>query len=260
MSEIVEALRAKARQRRPNRQQDRAAFYLTGRTAHTQLGDVANLGLRAAPLAAYRRLEELRHDFPVILVDDPVRPVIALSALVDDLVDDLIEQSGDETAEQARPAALALEGTLRRAAEAGVSRLSASWSAAVAALTAQDAVWEPALAQLTAARGRRGVDGELVACTTDSPRRIVIHAWTVVQAARVQRLATHGPAAPGAGRHPGRRAGQLPRRPDPGPARAVDRGGIRRRPGRRGAVPVADREPARVRAVRTPGVPGFAGC
>lgn len=194
MSEIVEALRAKARQRRPNRQQDRAAFYLTGRTAQTQLGDVADLGLRAAPLAAYRRLEELRHDFPVILVDDPVRPVRALSAVIDDLVDLVVEQAGSDSAEQVRAVALALEQELRRRAEEGVSPLATRWSAAVAAsreqLSESDDALASILAQLTTARAAGGLDGDLVACTTDSPRRIVIHAWSVVQAARVSRLAT----------------------------------------------------------------------
>lgn len=183
MSEILEALKAEARRRRPNLQQDRASFYLTGRTADTQLADVAGLGLRAAPLAAYRRPEELRHDYPLILLADPEAPLRPLSGLIDDLLE---ARATGEDADRVRQLGLVLEQHLRARAEQQVVRLSEAWSQAVATMTAEDPTCAPHLERLTAARD---VDGELVACTTDSARRIVTHVWSVVQAARVQRLA-----------------------------------------------------------------------
>ena len=62
-------------------ERDRASFYLTGRRMDTRLGNVEGLGLRSAQLAPYRRLDELRYEYPVDPVPDGRTPQQELARL-----------------------------------------------------------------------------------------------------------------------------------------------------------------------------------
>jgi hypothetical protein len=172
-------------------EQDRASFYLTGRRMDTRLRNVEGLGLRSAQLAPYRRLDELRYDFPLILADgdDVHATLLSLSGVVDALLE---TAAVDEDADRIRHHAMQLETEIRRRAEAGPARLSAAWDESVEALTEPDADGHDAdglladsLARLTAARQ---VDGELVACGRQTPRQVVGHLWQLVQRQRMRQL------------------------------------------------------------------------
>ena len=181
--------------RRRNDQQDRASFYLTGHRMDTHLGNVEGLGLRSAHFAPYRRLTELRYDFPLVLADGPdVHATMwSLSGLVDDL---LAKVATGEDAGRVRHHAIELEREIRVRADAGPARLSAAWDDAARALLdasagGQGPGGEPdpeladSLARLTAART---VDGRLVTCGHDTPREVVGHLWGLVQRERERHL------------------------------------------------------------------------
>ena len=179
--------------RRRNDQQDRASFYLTGHRMDTHLGNVEGLGLRSAHFAPYRRLTELRYDYPLVLADGPdVHATMwSLSGLVDDL---LAKVATGEDAGRVRHHAIELEREIRVRADAGPTRLSAAWEDAARALLdasigGPDGEPDPeladSLARLTAART---VDGELVTCSHDTPREVVGHLWGLVQRERERHL------------------------------------------------------------------------
>ncbi len=179
--------------RHRNDQQDRASFYLTGHRMDTHLGNVEGLGLRSAHFAPYRRLTELRYDYPLVLADghDVHATMWSLSGLVDDL---LARVTVADDAGRVRHHAIELEREIRVRADAGPARLSAAWDDATRALLAASADergGEPdpeladSLARLTAARA---VDGELVACGHDTPRTVVGHLWGLVQRDRKRHL------------------------------------------------------------------------
>jgi hypothetical protein len=183
---------AEERSRR-NHQQDRASFYLTGHRMDTHLGNVEGLGLRSAFFAPYRRLSELRYDFPLVLADGPdVHATMwSLSGLVDDL---LARVALDDDAGRVRHHAIRLEREIRVRADAGPTRLSAAWDEAARALldaSADGPEGEPdpeladSLARLTVART---VDGALVTCSHDTPRTVVGHLWGLVQRDRERHL------------------------------------------------------------------------
>ncbi|MDO8106510.1 hypothetical protein Q6348_04790 [Isoptericola sp. b441] len=175
--------------RHRNDQQDRASFYLTGHRMDTHLGNVEGLGLRSAHFAPYRRLTELRYDYPLVLADghDVNTTMWSLSGLIDDL-----RVATGEDAGRIRHHAILLEREIRVRADAGSVRLSAAWDEAVDALIAASANGgEPdpdladSLARLTTART---VDGRLVTCDHDTPREVVGHLWGLVQRERERHL------------------------------------------------------------------------
>lgn len=173
--------------RRNNGWQDRASFYLTGQRMATGLGHVEGLALRAAQFAAYRQLNELRYDFPLILVDGAdVRVALrSLSGLIDDLLADV---AADADGDRIRHHAIQLEREMRVRAELGVAPLSEVWAASVAALTAADGdeAFADSMTRLTDALT---LDGELTDCSIQTPRLVVGHLWRTVQRERMGRLA-----------------------------------------------------------------------
>ncbi len=173
--------------RRRNQQQDRASFYLTGRRMDTRLGNVEGLGLRSVQFAPYRDLADLRYDYPLVLADggDVRGTLLSLSGVMDDLLQRLT--LGDE-ADRVRHHAMMLEREIRIRADHGPRRLSVVWPEAVSALTvaSDDEDLAASMATLTDART---VDGELIACTRDTPRYLVGHLWQLVQRERMGHLA-----------------------------------------------------------------------
>lgn len=172
-----------------NDQQERASFYLTGRQMATHLATVEGLGLRSVHFAPLRRLDELRHDYPLVLADGHgVHDVLlSLSGLVDDLLAK-VATGPDET--RLRHRAIALETEVRRRASAGLARLSEVWAEACDALLAAAPAADRELlaADLTRLTTARTVDGDLVVCTRDTPRHVVGHLWQLVQRQRIAQL------------------------------------------------------------------------
>jgi hypothetical protein len=159
--------------------QSQVAFHLTGRRPGVGLETVDPLALRPALLARYRDLTTLRHDFPVVLVDNASGDVYvqALSGLVDGI---LHEVARDDDGERVTRHLLRLERQIRTLLADGTrGSLSAVWDAAAGQLGART---DPLLQDsLTRARAALKVDGELLGCDAALPVRLVKHAWNAVQ-------------------------------------------------------------------------------
>ncbi|MDP2052966.1 MAG: hypothetical protein Q8L75_04985 [Acidobacteriota bacterium] len=169
--------------------QAHVAFYLTGRRPAGSLEAVDGLGLRPALFAGYRELDQLRYDFPLVLVAGrPDGPFLqSLSGLVDDA---LAATAAGSDGDRIRQHGLRIERALRTLVAAGATGpLSSLWDRATSSL-ARDA--EPAFGD-SARRLRRAivVDGEVADCDAALPVRLLRHLWGAVQAKKVAALHQH---------------------------------------------------------------------
>ncbi|HEX6810536.1 MAG TPA: hypothetical protein VF384_02830 [Planctomycetota bacterium] len=195
MTEIAETKGQHSRTERPGAQapprtsttarQAHAAFYLAGRRGDA-LPPGAVGGLCPALMARHRRLAELRHDYPLILVDqrDAETCVISLSGWFDAI---LVAVATGEDADRIRHHGLRLEREIRARTAPGTSAsLSQLWSAAERSLCeAGDASLADSLSRL---RAKWEIDGLVIACDGDAPRRFLEHVWQLVQRRRLARL------------------------------------------------------------------------
>ena len=167
--------------------QSHIAFHLTGRRSDTGLESVAGQQMRPALMAAYRDLTSLRHDFPVVLVDDAA-PGSCVQSL-DSVFDQVAAKLEDEPEHERTTLHLR---RLEREIRSGVLRgekgtLGALWDTATLRLAA--AGDDPALADsLRRGHAALAVDGELVDCGEDLAERFVTHVWRAVEAARARRF------------------------------------------------------------------------
>jgi ferredoxin len=192
--------------------QDQLLFHITGRRDDVGFAaevDVATL--RPALMAPYRSLERLRHDYPLVLVDQAVAGagagfVCPLASVVSRLAADLAPRGIE--GERLRRHLLRLEAALRAMVSEGrAGRLTELWplalesalgraakgstpsAAGAAPLDARvgdemaDAAAERVLAQ---AAQSLPVDGELVPCDERLPARLLRHAWQQAQQAKAR--------------------------------------------------------------------------
>jgi len=169
--------------------QAHVAFYLTGRRPAGQLEAVDGLGLRPALFAGYCELDELRYDFPLVLVANrPDGPLVqSLSGLMDEAL--AVTAAGSD-GDRIRQHGLRIERALRTLVAGGATgSLSSLWDGAATGL-APDA--EPALAD-SLRRIRRAivVDGEVADCDAALPARLLRHLWGAVQARKAAALHQH---------------------------------------------------------------------
>jgi len=168
--------------------QAQTAFHLTGRKPAPPLEPVDELGLRPALLARYRDLTRLRYDFPLVLVEKPA-PGAAFARSLTDLVNEVARNLAPTGAngEAMRKQLLHVERDIRRAAAAGVAgRLSEMWKVAVERLTAGG---DPTVRDSLLHAGQSmGIDGEVLDCDEAMPRRLLRHAWAVVQGEKLRRV------------------------------------------------------------------------
>lgn len=163
--------------------QAHVAFYLTGRQPAGHLEAVDRLGLRPALFACYRELDNLRYDFPLVLIANrPDGPLVqSLSGLMDEA---LAAAATGSHADRIRQHGLRIERDLRALAASGATGpLLSLWDGAADWL-ARDG--EPAFADSRRRiRAAMTVDGELVDCDAALPARLVRHVWCAVQARKV---------------------------------------------------------------------------
>jgi len=165
--------------------QAQLAFVLTGR-AGAGLSPIAPLRLRPAPLARYRALTTLRHDYPLVLTSAPAGEPVILS--LSGLFDVLLGEVGVGTdAERLRHHAFRLERKIREAVAAGATgTLSVLWDQAERQLlTGGESLLKDSCARL---RGVLSVDGEVVGCDRALPVRLFTHVWQRAQARKVRRM------------------------------------------------------------------------
>ena len=168
------------------------AFHITGERLAGELDDVGRLDLRPALFGAYRDLNKLRHDFPLVLVNGDAGGgfVRSLSGVVDEILSDIAPRG--IAGERLRQHVLKLEAEARGLACGGgeARSLGEIWDDAGRELSAKTDAAARGPLEESLARAREGLrfDGETVACDRDLPVKFVTHAWTINQRQRAQRL------------------------------------------------------------------------
>ncbi|MDH3317580.1 MAG: hypothetical protein OER43_17680, partial [Gammaproteobacteria bacterium] len=139
-----------------------------------------------ALLGAYLELESIRHDFPVVLVDDRAdMPVASLASIVDGILDQ-VATTGAE-AETLRGQAYRLEALIKRLAQRKrAHRLSELWTLATEQIVAQSERPDQIRAGLDSVKAILAHDGRLIFCGPHSARQIFEHAWWPIQAQRAE--------------------------------------------------------------------------
>ena len=145
--------------------------------------------LRPALFARYRDLSKLRYDFPVVLVDGAGDGpfVRSLTSIIDNILRE-IAPPGPGT-EPLRRQVLRLESEIRvRVSHGQVGTLSNLWKQAVADLLSDsgESVFGPLATNLDRAREALLVDGLVIDCDENTPHRLLVHIWTVVQESKAK--------------------------------------------------------------------------
>jgi ferredoxin len=150
-------------------------FHLTGR--HAEAEPVV-AGLRPALMAGYRRLDELRYDFPVVLAGDGGEYVRSLTSIVDAALRKVAPPG--VSGEALRRRGLRIEREIRRIVAGGASgTLMELWDQAVRAVAPQGE--GSILNDAGRIRAAIDVDGEVADCDGALPARFLRHAWSALQ-------------------------------------------------------------------------------
>ena len=153
-------------------------FHLTGRREHDEAQLATLAGLRPALMSAYRDLDSLRYDFPVILAHGDGDFAQSLSGAVDAALRAVATPG--VAGESLRRRALKIEREIRRLAAHGTrGTLLQLWDKAVAALGA--GADEAFARDAGRARESLAIDGEVAHCDATLPAHFVRHAWRAVQ-------------------------------------------------------------------------------
>ncbi|HVN43254.1 MAG TPA: ferredoxin [Steroidobacteraceae bacterium] len=156
---------------------DQIVFHLTGRRAGAKAEETALSGLRPALLAAYRQLDSLRYDFPVVLAEGE-DCIVSLTAALDSALRSVAPQG--LVGEAMRRRALRVEREIRRLVSSGArGTLHEVWDAAVRNVT--EAGEEPFVKDVARVRAALRCKGELADCDAQLPRRLMRHAWSAAQ-------------------------------------------------------------------------------
>ncbi len=147
--------------------------------------------LRPALFAGFADLAKLRHDYPLVLVEDPGGEAIIMP--LSTVVDGILRQIAPPgiVGERIRQHVLNLEQEIRSAVAQGAEgTLSHLWSRAEAALVERCAEGGrgPLADSLDRARDARRVDGEVIDCDAKAAEKVVLHAWTSVHRAKTRAL------------------------------------------------------------------------
>jgi ferredoxin len=158
-------------------------FHLTGRRGHDEAQPTTLAGLRPALMSAYRDLDSLRYDFPVILAHGDGDFAQSLSDAVDAALRAVATPG--VAGESLRRRALKIEREIRRLAAHGArGTLLQLWDQAVAALRA--GANEAFARDAGRARASLAIDGDVAHCDATLPARFVRHAWRAVQQQKVR--------------------------------------------------------------------------
>lgn len=164
----------------PTSYQDQLLFHATGQMTGAGWAAVDPASLRPALMAPYRDLTRLRHDFPLVLLDDagPEGCALPLATIVSRLAAELAPRGVD--GERLRRHLLRVEREIRaRVLDGGTGTLRERWAEAVASLAV--GADETAARVLAQAGESLKADGELAACDEQLPARLVVHFWRHAQ-------------------------------------------------------------------------------
>jgi ferredoxin len=157
-------------------------FHLTGRQPGEEASSGAVPGLRPALLAAYRHLDSLRYDFPVVFCggEDFVQ---SLSSVVDRALRKLAPEG--VPGEGMRRRVLKVEKEIRGQVAAGArGSLGELWDKATESLA--EKADEAFVRDVRRVRDALGLDGEVAGCDAALPGRFMRHAWSVVRKERAK--------------------------------------------------------------------------
>ena len=164
----------------PTKHQEHQLFHLTGQRAGESIAAVEVAALRPALLAPYRALDRLRHDFPLVLIDEPGSDgfALSLSTLVNQLLHKLAPRGIE--GERLRKQLLRLEREIRgMLAEGEQGRLASLWAKAAKRLRAGGD--DDLSGVLTQAAESLDADGTLAGCDETLPGRLLTQAWRHAQ-------------------------------------------------------------------------------
>jgi hypothetical protein len=160
-------------------------FYFTGQMSGENLFDIGTLGLHPALFNGYEDLSTLRYDFPLVLFKggNGTPALRSLSDITDEILREIAPQGID--GERLRRHVLALECEIRTLArDENKETLFELWERAEDTLRARFANTDDVSAlddSLKAARDVLKTDGEIIDYKDDTPRKVLTHAWSVVQ-------------------------------------------------------------------------------
>lgn len=169
-----------------------STFHLTGENSGKGLVDIGQQGLRPALFSSYQGLEELRHDYPLVLVNGEDKETVLRS--LSDLIDDVLREIAPRgiEGERLRKHVLGLEKEIRTLVYRGnKGNLQQLWETAKAnRLSKADKDGKDSLSDsLDRASTALGVDGELIGCDGETPVKVLTHAWTTIQENKTRRFA-----------------------------------------------------------------------
>lgn len=164
-------------------------FHLTGKRGDDEVADGPASNACPALLVPYRRLSELRYDFPLVLLDDAASPAFAdtLSGIFNRLIRDIAPEGN--AGEQLRQHILQLEKRMRELASDGVDwSLSKLWQDAETSLLAERKGPDAELLgnSFATARFAFNVEGQVVNCDEQLPARLLQHAYKAIEAKRAK--------------------------------------------------------------------------
>ncbi len=145
-----------------------------------------------ALLSRYRDLTSLRYDFPVILAGPEAEAgqLRSLTGTFDEILRDIAPRG--IAGERLRKQVLRLEREIRTLASRGAQgSLAQLWDLARSHLLSDaggDAAGESLDRDLNLARRALRFDGEVVDCGAETPRKLLIHLWGVVEAKKARKF------------------------------------------------------------------------
>ena len=148
--------------------------------------------LRSALFARYARLENLRYDYPLVLIDggEAARTLIRpLTRIVDDVLK--AAAPPDASGEAIRSQVLKLEDKIRgQVARGQEGRLTELWRDCAAELVRESGEerFGPIDANLDKARHSLRLDGRVIGCDEATPVKLLTHAWQVKHEAKARRF------------------------------------------------------------------------
>jgi len=167
---------------------DHLLFHTTGQRGSADLAPVEGTALRPALMAPYRDLARLRHDYPLVLLDEPGDDgfAIPLATVVSRLAADLAPRGLE--GERLRRHLLSLEHDIRaEVLEGAAGTLSGLWLDAATRRGQGSAQADEAVSRvLVQAAESLKVDGLLAACDEHLPARLLTQAWRHAQLAKAR--------------------------------------------------------------------------
>ena len=147
--------------------------------------------LRPALFARYGALNRLRHDYPLVLIDEGNEKELfrPLSRIIDDVLKAIAPQGPD--GEELRQQVLQLEQRIRDSISPDYdAQLSDLWHKCSAELVKEsgEALFGPLDRNLDLARQKITIDGKVIDCDYKTPDKVLAHCWKAMHKTRARQF------------------------------------------------------------------------